>query len=171
MNQDADTADPRLPSDFPCPLGFLLAKTHAGLRAVVDAGLAGRGLTIVQVSLLNVLAANPGKSSAELARALCVSPQSVAPMIGRLEVEGYLERRPHPLHRRVIECWITPKGAELVEWARPIVARVESELILAELSVDELKTLESLLGRVLDRVRTPCPVLSPDQGSGTAPVA
>ncbi|MGH9127935.1 MAG: MarR family winged helix-turn-helix transcriptional regulator [Acidimicrobiales bacterium] len=144
----------RLPDNFPCPLGFLLAKTHVGLRAIVDAELAPYGLTVVQFSLLNILAAEPGKSSAELARAGCVSPQSVAPQVSRLEADGYLERRSHPLHRRVIECRITAKGAEVLERVRPVVARLESEWILAELSPEELKVLEELLYRLLNRLRS-----------------
>lgn len=159
MYQEADISEgeartgTRLPADFPCPVGFLLAKTHAGLRAAVDAALAPHDLTIVQFSLLTMLAVNPGKSSAELSRVFCVSPQSVAPLIGRLESEGYLERRPHPVHRRVIECWITPKGAAILDATRPVIAQVESHLLRAELSAEEIKTLESLLYRVLDQVR------------------
>lgn len=156
MYQEADTSDTRsvrLPAGFPCRLGFLLAKTHAGMRAIIDAELAPHGLTIVQFSLLEILAANPGKSSAELSRAFCVSPQSMAPLVSRLESEGYLERRRHPVHARVIECWITDEGAALLERARSVVANTESELILAELSGEELKVLEELLYRVLGRVR------------------
>lgn len=158
MDQEADILEggrpgARLPSDFPCPVGFLLAKTHVGLRAAVDAVLAAHHLTIVQFNFLSILAANPGKSSAELARVFCVSPQSVAPLVVRLEAEGYIERRPHPVHGRVIECWMTPKGNEVLEITRPIIAGVESDLLLAELDPEELKTLEALLYRVLDRVR------------------
>jgi DNA-binding MarR family transcriptional regulator len=157
MYQEAETTahrPVRLPADFAFPLGFLLAKTHVGLRAIADAALAPYGLTIVQFSFLSILTANPGKSSAELAREFCVSPQSVAPLVGRLEADGYIERRPHPLHGRVIECWMTPKGAAILEKAKPVVVRAESEVLLDELSLEELKVLEGLLFRVLDRVRT-----------------
>ncbi len=159
MYQEADILEDNghpginLPAGFPCPVGFLLAKTHAGLRAAVDAELVAHGLTIVQFSLLSMLAANPGKSSAELSRVFCVSPQAMAPLVARLETEGYLRRSPHPVHRRVIECWITPAGESVLDATRPVIARLEAETLGAELSPEEVKTLEALLYRLLVQIR------------------
>lgn len=144
---------PSVPADHPCGLGFLLDKVHTGMRSVMDAELAPLDLTIVQFALLVVAAANPGRSSAELARGFGVSPQAMAALVARSEASGYLDRRPHPVHGRLIECWVTEKGAEAIEAARPVVSRVESQLLLGVLSEQERSSLVSILAKVLQGLR------------------
>lgn len=139
---------------YPDRVGFLLAKAHLALQAALDAELAPLDLTIAQYGTLTILADNPGLSSAELARACCVSPQSTAALVARLAAEGHLSRRPHAVHRRVIELRVTPKGKALLAKASGPVDRVENELILSELSHKEADQLRALLRRVLDRSRT-----------------
>ncbi|MDT5131745.1 MAG: hypothetical protein QOE41_1056, partial [Mycobacterium sp.] len=59
------------------PLGFLLSRASARLRTEVTDGLGPLGLTFSQYLCMRVLSVNPGMSSAELARALNVSPQAM----------------------------------------------------------------------------------------------
>lgn len=164
---DADGYYPPVPVDHPCGLGFLLGKVHVGMRSVMDAELAPLDLTIVQFSLLVVAAANPGRSSAELARGFGVSPQAMAALVARSEASGYLDRRPHPVHGRLIECWVTDKGREAIEAARPVVSRVESQLLLGVLSEDERNSLGFILAKVLQGLRASGVCLSgADQPNG-----
>ncbi len=120
----------------------------------MDAELAPLGLTIAQYGTLTILAANPGLSSAELARACSVSPQSTAALVQRLAGEGYVSRRPHPVHSRVIELRVTPKGRAVLARASGTVDRVEGELLLSELDQEDRAHLRDVMRRVLTRSRS-----------------
>lgn len=140
--------------DYSNRLGFLMAQAHRALQCAMDAELAPLGLTIAQFGTLTILAAHPGLSSAELSRQCCVSPQSTAALVQRLEAEGCLCRRPHPLHGRVIELRITAKGRRLLYRASAVVDRLERDLLLGWLSAEEQDHLRQVLRHVLDRSRS-----------------
>lgn len=56
------------------------------------------------------LGEQPGLSGAELARGAMVTPQTMNPILTRLEQEGLVVREPHPVHGRILCCHLTKKG-------------------------------------------------------------
>ncbi len=74
-------------------LGHLLWEVSAHTSQLSEAALAGTPLTPATSGILDVIAANPGTSIAELARRLPTSAQGVSQLVGKLEKSGYLERR------------------------------------------------------------------------------
>lgn len=118
----------------------------------MDAELAPVGITVAQFGTLAALAANPGQSSAELARACSVSPQSMAALVRRLEAEGWAARRPDSRHGRVIELRVTPRGRAALARAAPIVDRVEAQVVLADLSEADQRVLRQALTGLIERV-------------------
>jgi DNA-binding MarR family transcriptional regulator len=107
------------------------------------------GLTTALFALLNVIAAREGAIQQELGSALGIDRSTMVSLIDQLESAGLARRRPSATDRRAREIAITPKGRRLLQRARALIARVESE-VLTGLSAEERRELLALLRRALD---------------------
>jgi DNA-binding MarR family transcriptional regulator len=87
-------------------VGFLLKSLQHSLRQSMDEALRKRGLELsfAHFAALFVLHSDPGITGAALARRALVSPQTMNSALRRLELEGRIERRPHPDSRRA-DSW------------------------------------------------------------------
>ena len=68
--------------------------------------------------------------------------------IDRLEKAGLVARGPHPTDRRATLVRLTDKGFDLIETIMPEHEEAARD-ILAPLSLDEQKTLNALLARLI----------------------
>jgi DNA-binding MarR family transcriptional regulator len=134
------------------PLGLLLKQVQQALRSDVEQALAGSGLTLPQVAVLSALRLRPGQSSAELARASFMRPQSMAEVLDGLVAAGLVTRRPHPAGGRVLQVALTPAGARSLEAAHAAMAPVEARM-LGDLGQSEREQLRGLLERCLASLR------------------
>ena len=106
------------------------------LRAVSNT----RELTWSQVAIMARLEEAGPLTTADLARAESVKPQSMGGTLAAMEEEGLVERQPHPTDRRQILYALTDEGRE----ARRKVSLAKREWLLAaiaQLSLAEQKTL------------------------------
>ena len=74
-------------------LSHLLWEVGAHTAALSEAAYADTPLTPATAGVLDVIAANPGTSIAELARRLPTSAQGISQLVSKLEGMGYVERR------------------------------------------------------------------------------
>ena len=74
-------------------VSHLLWEIGAYSAALSEAALADTPLTPATAGVLDVVAADPGTSIAEIARRLPTSAQGVSQLVSRLQQQGYLERR------------------------------------------------------------------------------
>jgi len=119
---------------------FLHLKAAAAtMRAALADSLEDLGITVPQLLILRAVECTPAISSAELARAIFVSPQAMVANIGRLEAAGLIERTKG--EGRVLETHLTDKG-------RAIYDRAGGRIQSAERYVTQ--TLGEDLVRVLD---------------------
>jgi DNA-binding MarR family transcriptional regulator len=132
-------------------LGFLMWHLSQAINLRGERALARLGLTLGQGATLRVLAASPGLSSAELARRVGVTAQSIKQSVDDLVARGLVERRPHPTHGRVIELRITDDGLVLAEQAQDLVAAIEDEMLF-RLDDHERASVLSLLSRMVRQV-------------------
>jgi DNA-binding MarR family transcriptional regulator len=101
---DASTALETIVVDLSSAVGLLLRR----LRAETNP----HGLTWSQtVALARLEAAGP-LTTADLARAEAVKPQSMGATLAELEREGLVERRPHPTDGRQVLFALTGEGVE-----------------------------------------------------------
>lgn len=108
------------------------------LRADANPG----GLNFSQAAALATLDENGGMTTADLARAEAMKPQSMSTILASLEQEGLVERRPHPTDGRQILFSLTAEGVE--ERRKRSAAKQEWLLAaVAKLSSDEQQTLLS----------------------------
>src|SRR3984885_9024934 len=106
------------------------------LRAVSNT----RELTWSQVAIMARLEEAGPLTTADLARAESVKPQSMGGTLAAMEEEGLVERQPHPTDGRQILYALTDEGRE----ARKKVSLAKREWLLAaiaQLSRGEQKTL------------------------------
>jgi DNA-binding MarR family transcriptional regulator len=68
-------------------------------------------LALSQMGVLSRLEQSGPMTTADLARAELMKPQSMAVILGSLEQEGLIERQPHPTDRRQVLFVLTEAGA------------------------------------------------------------
>lgn len=109
-------------------LGYLLRQAHAAVRLTMERTLADLGVTSPQFAVLTMLKAYPGLSGADLARLTLLTPQTVGVIIRNLERDGAIVMTPHPVHGRIQQWTLTPRGATLLKACRQRVLELEKRL-------------------------------------------
>lgn len=89
-----------------------------------------------------------GLTPTALFEAAMMSSGGMTARIDRLEKAGLVERGPHPTDRRATLVRLTDKGFDLIESIMPSHEETARD-ILAPLSLDEQKTLNALLARLI----------------------
>lgn len=104
------------------------------------AAAASHELSLSEFSVMARLAKEGPATTAELARAESVKPQSMGATIAALEERGIVERKPHPTDGRQVNIELTAKGAALRKSARDAKRTWVAEAI-AHLDDEERETL------------------------------
>src|SRR5579871_4892995 len=104
-------------------------------------------LTIAQMRAMHAIAQSGRLSGRQLARELHISPAAVVPLCDRLERDGYVNRVPDTVDRRVTWFELTETGKKTLEevsWASP-------SRMMRALAHLELHDREALI-RILDKL-------------------
>ena len=94
----------------------------------MERSLADLGVTPPQFAVLTMLKAYPGLSGADVARVALLAPQTVGVIIRNLERNGAIRKSPHPVHGRMLQWTLTPRGATLLQDCRRRVTALERRL-------------------------------------------
>lgn len=103
----------------------------------MERALLEMGLTLPQFSVLTMLAAYPGASSADLAKLSLLTPQTMSVIVGNLERAGAVSRRPHQAHGRIQIIEITKVGLALLGRCRSATQAAEKALLAHVTGGDE----------------------------------
>ena len=79
---------------------YLLNQANQAVRSRLEQDLRAIGLTGIQYTVLTIVAARDGISSAELSRRFFVTPQTMNEIVAGLERRGLLARVESPQSRR-----------------------------------------------------------------------
>jgi DNA-binding MarR family transcriptional regulator len=114
-----------------CPVGtvYLLKRAELAVRGCAELALAEVALTPSQYFILFLVKTGEASSSAELARAMGVLPQSMTELIAPLEQRGSIVRRPDPANARILRIELTAEGRRLFARGTEIAMRLERELL------------------------------------------
>ncbi|MGW1835952.1 MarR family winged helix-turn-helix transcriptional regulator [Streptomyces sp. NPDC002067] len=141
---DAQSPEPgRLASDLAATVGLLMRR----LRAASPLG----GVTPTQRAVLARLERDGPATTAELARAELVRPQSMRLTVAALEDHGVVARSPHPTDGRQVVLSLTDEGRRLIGEARRAKRDWLTEALAEHLTAEERQTLAeatALLRRV-----------------------
>lgn len=114
-----------------------------------DEALSRTGTTRSQVVLLSLLKQAPGLSGSELARRGHLSVPGVAASLVQMERRGWVRRRPHPAHLRLLEVFLTPEGGRRLARAQEALRSVDG-LATRGMSVRQRDALKRALAQLLD---------------------
>jgi DNA-binding MarR family transcriptional regulator len=95
-----------------------LAQAIGLLVRRVRAAAASHELSLTESAVMKRLATDGPATTADLARAESMKPQSMGTTIAALEEMGLVERKPHPTDGRQVNIDLTPKGAAMRKSAR-----------------------------------------------------
>jgi DNA-binding MarR family transcriptional regulator len=87
-------------AEQPVSTVYLLKRAELAVRGCVEVALSAVDLTPSQYFILVLVKSGDASSSAELARAMGVLPQSMTELIAPLEKQGAIVRQPDPDKRK-----------------------------------------------------------------------
>jgi DNA-binding MarR family transcriptional regulator len=126
------------------PLAYLLHRVAAALRPQLTSEMRALGLGLADYMCMRLLLANPGRTSAELARIGNVSAQAMNQVLHGLQDKGVITRPETLSPGRTLPAQLTPAGKELLERAEAAVHRTDQQM-LARLTPSEQRQLRRLL--------------------------
>ena len=129
-------------TDFIQAIGLLVRR--------VRAATASHDLSLTETMVLGRLERGGPATTAELARAEGIKPQSMGTIIAVLEERGLVGRKPHPTDGRQVNIELTAKGAAVRKITRDAKQMWLAQAI-AQLDEEEQKTLFAA-GRIIKRL-------------------
>ena len=119
-------------TDFGQAIGLLVRR--------VRAAAASHELSLTEAAVMARLATEGPATTADLARAESMKPQSMGTTIAALEEMGMVERKPHPSDGRQVNIELTAKGAAVRKTARD-AKRTWLAQVIAQLDEQDRETL------------------------------
>jgi MarR family transcriptional regulator for hemolysin len=133
-------------------IGYMLSDVARLIRTVFDRRVRDMGLTRGQWLVLTRVYRRPGVSQTELADMLEIDRASAGRMIDRMEKNGWVERRPDSVDRRVNRLHLTA-DARKVHAAMWAIAESTVDDALSPLSADERAQYAELTAKVKGRLQ------------------
>ena len=96
------------------------AQTIGRLVRHMRAAAAQHELSLTEIAVLGRLGRHGPATTAELARAEGMRPQSMSAAVAALEERGLVERKPHPTDGRQVNIALTEKGAAVRNSAKDL---------------------------------------------------
>jgi DNA-binding MarR family transcriptional regulator len=159
MPKNTEVFGARLTFDRPeHVIGFLLKSLQHSLRQTVEEALRKQGLDLSFAHFVALfgLYCEPGITGAQLASRAFVSAQTMNSVLRRLELEGRIERRPHPDSRRADSWSVTAVGVADLDVARQVGAATFTRM-LAPLGAAEIAAFEDCLRRCITALEGQAP--------------
>jgi DNA-binding MarR family transcriptional regulator len=107
-------------------LGYLFRVAYQNFRRRLESSLAGHGLTVPEYSALSAFDSKAQMSSAELARLLDVTPQTMNTLVHGLLGRSLLSRERRPSQGKTLLLRLSPRGRRLLDTATETVRSVEA---------------------------------------------
>ena len=130
VSRSVDIPPPRrgrreLNEDTGVRLGLHIKSAEQAMMAAKTEALRSFGLTVAQYAAMLSLYYVPEQSSAQLARAAAVTPQTMATVIAKLEQKRLVTRHPSSDHAKVLIASLTSEGEALLLRADKVARRIE----------------------------------------------
>jgi DNA-binding MarR family transcriptional regulator len=139
----------------------MLTQANALLARALGRALAPWGVSWPQALSLFVLAEQEGPISAtRLVEHLGLGRTAMTSVVDRLERQGWVQRRPSTIDRRVADLILTDSGRKIVEDVRPVL-KSTIESYLGTFSAKDLSTWRTGIDRLIEAVRSATPAGAP----------
>ncbi|MGC9259984.1 MAG: MarR family winged helix-turn-helix transcriptional regulator [Phycisphaerae bacterium] len=146
------TTNNRLPilipeAELPRENSLAIARVYSLMTKQLHRSLREIHLTISQFEVLMILRVKEGLSQRELAECLLVTKGNVCTVLGRMEKNKWLIRRPDSQDGRAHCLYLMPEGRRMVAKAATLAA-IQERLLMDGLSIAEQRSLHGLLDRL-----------------------
>lgn len=138
----------------PQSLGFTIHDVARLLRYSFDRQSQDIGLSRAQWSVLAHLHRQDGVQQNVLARAMDITPITLARHLDRLEKEGWIERRNDPSDRRIKRIFLNPKADSVIDQLSDLSQTIKSQALQGISSAEEKQFMDVLL-RMRDNLSHP----------------
>ena len=135
-------------SELPTSPVYLLKRAELAVRGCVESALGEVAVTPSQYFVLFLVKTGEATSSAELARATGVLPQSMTELIALLEKRALITRTPDTGNNRILRIELTAAGERLYGKATELAIRLERELF-ESFERGEVDALNALFARLI----------------------
>ncbi|WP_167044783.1 MarR family transcriptional regulator [Salinibacterium sp. ZJ454] len=129
-------------------LPYILWRTQNAVHRCLQDAIKDLGVTVTQLGLAVHLHKLGPLSASDLARGIHITPQSVATALARLDAIGWVDRKPHPVHGRVVLFNISERGLDGVREGSARMAAV-TERVTGVMSDGGAEAVVRELRRVL----------------------
>jgi len=129
--------------------GHLIRRMQQIAVAIFMEECAAFDLTPVQYAALVAVREYPGIDATRLAAVIAFDRSTIGNVIGRLEVKGFLLRKPSDEDGRAKLLYLTATGKKTIAAAAPFVERAQHR-ILGDLSAADRRKLMQLLTQLVD---------------------
>ncbi|MDP9982245.1 DNA-binding MarR family transcriptional regulator [Pseudarthrobacter oxydans] len=116
------------------------------------------GIGTIDINAMAFVGEVDGLTPKDLGKALNITTGSVTAMVDRLEVKGFMVRKPNPTDRRSVLLHLSPEGTEAMQWANDHFAAAAGALLQAsseESIVDIAEFLEGIGQRLMAAATDP----------------
>jgi DNA-binding MarR family transcriptional regulator len=127
----------RMATELALALGLLLRRMRSNVPAE------SHELSWTELGVMRRLELEGPATTADLARAEGVKPQSMGATVAALEEKGIVERRPHPTDGRQMNIALTAKGASVRKDSR-VAKRAWLAEAIAKLEADDQKKVPAV---------------------------
>lgn len=111
---------------LPYQLAVLAERTSRAFEAEYHARF---GIGVAEWRVLAHLSQSPSVSVRDIQRQVSMEKSRVSRAAGRLEVAGFILRRPDPADARLLALELTDKGLDLIATMTPVAAAFEAEMM------------------------------------------
>ena len=126
----------------------LMRQMINALRTRMDDELKPRRCTLSQLRVLYEVQQNPGISSAGIARACFITPQSAQAILVGAVTRGWARRIKSPENDRLVLTELTRTGERLLEHAKEIKSRIDAEVWVG-ISLADVRQMNATVARAL----------------------
>jgi DNA-binding MarR family transcriptional regulator len=130
---------------------YFLNQANQAIRSRLEDALREIQMTAVQYTVLSVIEARDGVSSAGLARRFFVTPQTMNELIAGLERREFITRSENPTNRRILTMELTKTGHSILRQCNEIADRIERDVCgwMTPDQYEQLRTLSREMAREL----------------------
>lgn len=143
MTDPTENADPTQPLDG--HLGYHLRRAAAAMQADLAQRVAALGVTIVEMSTLLVIEANPAITQSQIGRLLGLKTANLAPLTAGLVERGWVKR--DDAVGRSVGLSLTPQGRSLARSLHNCI-KANEQVLLARIPVNQRQPLIGLVRRI-----------------------
>lgn len=132
-----------------------LSRAGRKMRALFDARVRARGVTLSRARTLLILRRKPGLNQRELAEELDIETPTLVRLLDGMEKQGFIERRNVEGDRRAKQIVMTSEGEKAADEMVALAQDLRADL-LVDVSEKDIETAVRVLQRISSAATTSC---------------